>query len=411
MSKPYSIEISDNCSGLAEVPGFSLAGVACDIRGKNDFERLDLAIIKPDKAAVCAGVFTTNDAKAAPVFVDMEHLKTSKGIGAIVVNSGNANACTGQDGIDDARAMCGAVAKNLGLNSHQALVCSTGRIGKAMPMDKIFKGIDEACGKLNSSKENGLAAANAILTSDTKVKVVCARVLCEGRMFTVAAMAKGAGMIEPNMATMLAFVGSDVDMAQATLKDALVDAANRSFNRITVDGDMSTNDTALCVCSAASGIYIEPSTVMFKAFREALTMVCKELARKMVADGERITKVIEMRVKGAASAEQAEKIARCVCNSLLVKSSWYGCDPNWGRIIDAAGYARTGADFDKVDLHYNDVAVLLEGKQQAENLPQWKAVVANKEFVITLDLNMGNFEDSILTTDLSEAYVNFNKSE
>jgi glutamate N-acetyltransferase/amino-acid N-acetyltransferase len=174
---------------------------------------------------------------------------------------------------------------------------------------------------------------------------------------------------------------------------------------------MSTNDTALCACSAVSGIYIEPSTLMFEAFQEALSMVCKELARKMVADGERITKIVEMRVKGAQSREQAEKIARSVCNSLLVKTSWYGGDPNWGRIIDAAGYARTGADFDKVDLHYNDTSVLLNGKQQAGHKDKWKWIVSQKEFVITLNLNMGEFEESILTTDLSEAYVDFNKSE
>ncbi len=411
MAKDYTITISDKCAGLAEVPGFMLAGVACDIRNKNDMSRLDLAVIRPDKPSVCAGVFTTNDVKAAPVLVDMEHLNHSCGVGAIVVNSGNANACTGEAGMKAALAMCERVAKTLDLSPTQVLVCSTGRIGAQMPMEKIAKGIDEACGSLNSTKQSGVNAAEAILTSDTKIKVVCAKVLCEGRMFTLAAMAKGSGMIEPNMATMLAFVGSDVDMSQATLKAALAYASSKSFNKITIDGDMSTNDTALAICSGVSGIFIEPGTVLFSAFQEALTLVCKELARKMVADGERITKVVEMRVEGAASAEQAEKIARAICNSLLVKSSWYGSDPNWGRIFDAAGYAKTGMKFEKSDMFYNETPVILKGEPQDSLKPQWKEIVAKKEFVITLNLNMGDYSESILATDLSEAYVDFNKGE
>ncbi|MBO5781320.1 MAG: bifunctional ornithine acetyltransferase/N-acetylglutamate synthase, partial [Opitutales bacterium] len=230
-------------------------------------------------------------------------------------------------------------------------------------------------------------------------------------MFTVAGMAKGAGMIEPNMATMLCFIGSDVDASQSTIKQALSFAVSKSFNRITIDGDMSTNDTVLAVCSAKSGILVEPGTVLFEAFQEALTAVCRELARKIVADGERITKVVEMRVKGASSSEQAEKICRAICNSLLVKSSWYGSDPNWGRLADAAGYARTGLDFSKMDLYYDNIAVLKHGEPQIQNKASWKEVVSRKEFVITMDLNLGDFEESLLTTDLSEAYVDFNKGE
>lgn len=411
MSKPYSIEISDNCSGLAEVAGFSLAGVACDIRNKNDYKRLDLALIKLDHPATAAGVFTTNDVKAATVLTDIAHLARKNSIAAVVANSGNANACTGEEGLRDASEMCALVAKQIGVDKTQVLVCSTGRIGELMPMDKIRKGIDEAIVTAAATPENGLKAANAILTSDTKVKVVCARVLCEGRMFTIAGMAKGAGMIEPHMATMLAFIGSDVDMAQATLKDALSFAVSKSFNKITIDGDMSTNDTVLTLCSAKSGIVIEPNTVMFEAFQDALTKICQTLARKIVADGERITKVVEMRVKGASTQEQAEKIARVICNSLLVKSSWYGSDPNWGRLADAAGYARTGLDFSKMDLYYDDVKVLVKGEPQVANKALWKKVVSKKEFVITMDLNLGDFDESLLTTDLSEAYVDFNKGE
>ncbi len=409
--KPYSIEISDNCSGLAEVDGFSLAGVACDIRNKNDMSRLDLALVKLEKPSAAAGVFTTNDVKAAPVLTDIAHLSRTRTISAIVANSGNANACTGEEGLRDASEMCAKVAAGLGVDKTQVLVCSTGRIGERMPMEKVSKGIEEALKQAAPTKENGLKAANAILTSDTKIKVVCAKVLCEGRMFTVAGMAKGAGMIEPNMATMLCFIGSDVDASQSTIKQALSFAVSKSFNRITIDGDMSTNDTVLAVCSAKSGILVEPNTVFFEAYKEALTAVCRELARKIVADGERITKVVEMRVKGASSSEQAEKICRAICNSLLVKSSWYGSDPNWGRLADAAGYARTGLDFSKMDLHYDNIAVLKQGEPQVQNKASWKEVVSRKEFVITMNLNLGDFEESLLTTDLSEAYVDFNKGE
>lgn len=411
MSKPYSIEISDKCAGLAEVPGFSLAGVACDIRNKGDSERLDLALIKLEGPRPAAGVFTTNDVKAAPVMTDMAHLARSQAVGAIVANSGNANACTGEEGLRDASEMCAKVAAGLGIDKTQVLVCSTGRIGERLPMEKVSKGIAEALASAAPTRENGLRAANAILTSDTRIKVACARVLCEGRMFTVAGMAKGAGMIEPNMATMLCFVGSDIDAGQATIKQALTFAVNKSFNRITIDGDMSTNDTVIAVCSGKSGVSAEPGTVVFEAYQEALTKVCQELARKIVSDGEKITKVVEMRVKGAASGGQAEKICRAICNSLLVKSSWYGGDPNWGRLADAAGYARTGIDFAKIDLHYDDIPVIIKGEPQAQNRALWKKAVAKKEFVITMNLNMGDCEESLLTTDLTEAYVDFNKGE
>lgn len=411
MSKAYSVEISDKCAGLAEVAGFSLAGVACDIRNKDDFKRLDLALIKLDSPSAAAGVFTTNDVKAAPVLTDLAHLARKQAIAAVVANSGNANACTGEEGLRDASEMCALVAKKLGVDRTQVLVCSTGRIGERMPMEKVRKGIDEAFESLGTTSEHGLKAANAILTSDTKIKVVCARVVCEGRMFTIAGMAKGAGMIEPNMATMLAFIGSDVDMSQATLKEALGFAASKSFNKITIDGDMSTNDTVLALCSAKSGIVIEPNSVMFEAFQDALTQICQTLARKIVADGERITKVVEMRVRGAKTQQQAESIARAICNSLLVKSSWYGSDPNWGRLADAAGYAKTGLDFSKLDLYYDDTAVLLKGEPQSANKELWKKIVSKKEFVITMNLNLGDFAESLLTTDLSEAYVDFNKGE
>ncbi len=410
MNGKYTIEIIEDSDGISDVKGFSVSGIGCDIRNKNSLERLDLAIICADSPATCAGVFTTNDVKAAPVLVDIEHLKAAEKIRAIVANSGNANACTGEAGMADARKMCALVAEKLGAKSQEVLVCSTGRIGENLPMGKIEGGIAEAMKALSTSPEQSRKAAGAILTSDTKPKTVTAKVQVGEQTFTVAGMAKGAGMIEPNMATMLCFVCADVDIEKSLLKECLLGAANRSFNRITIDGDMSTNDTVLCLCNGEPKASKENEDIL-EAFKEALALVCKSLARKMVSDGEKITKVVELRVIGASSPAQAEKICRCVANSLLVKSSWFGSDPNWGRLADAAGYAKTGMDFSKTDIFYGDCAAILKGEPQNANRAEWKEIVSQKTFSITIDLNMGTFEESILTTDLTSGYVEFNKGE
>jgi glutamate N-acetyltransferase/amino-acid N-acetyltransferase len=219
-------------------------------------------------------------------------------------------------------------------------------------------------------------------------------------------------MIEPNMATMLAFLTTDIGATNAELQIILSTAVNKSFNRITIDGDMSTNDTVLLMANGNSGIQLGKESKKFQEnFAEAVEAVCSALARKCVSDGEKVTKFVRMKVTGAKNTEDAEKVARCVANSLLVKSSWYGSDPNWGRIIDAAGYAKVGIDFDQVDLHYNDVPALKKGEPLVGNKSQWKEVVSAKEFSITLNLNQGQAVGEIWTNDLSEEYVNFNKSE
>jgi len=219
-------------------------------------------------------------------------------------------------------------------------------------------------------------------------------------------------MIEPNMATMLAFLVSDVSISQALLKETLRAAANKTFNRITVDGDMSTNDTVLCLCNGTGGVEISESDAdAIEAFRAAVVEASRVLARKIVGDGEKITKVVEVKVKGARDSAQAEKICRAIGNSLLVKSSWFGCDPNWGRLTDAAGYARTGIITDKIDLYYDCVEVLKGGQPIDANKPLWKEIVAKKTFTITMNLNLGSAEESILAADLTEGYVNFNKGE
>ena len=250
------------------------------------------------------------------------------------------------------------------------------------------------------------------MTSDTRPKTVLVNVEVGGKKFRVAGMAKGAGMIEPNMATMLAFLASDVSVSQNLLKETLKSAANKTFNRITVDGDMSTNDTVLCLCNGASGVEIsEKDADAIEAFRAAVVEASRVLARKIVGDGEKITKVVEVKVVGARDEAQAEKICRSIGNSLLVKSSWFGCDPNWGRLTDAAGYARTGLVLDKLDLFYDGVEVLRKGQPVDENKPLWRKTVSNKTFTILMNLNLGTAEESILAADLTEGYVNFNKGE
>lgn len=412
MDKNYKIEVLEDVSGLGKVKGFKVAGVGCDIRNKNDLSRLDTALVVSDTLATASGVFTTNDVKAAPVITDMRHLEASSKAKAIIANSGNANACTGDRGMRDAEDTCKFVGELVGAKPEQVLVCSTGRIGEFMPMEKLRAGIKDAFEKLSNSDESGAAAASAIMTSDTHPKTVLVNVEFNGKKFSVAGMAKGAGMIEPNMATMLAFLVSDAAVSQALLKETLRSAANKTFNRMTVDGDMSTNDTVLCLCNGASGVEIaETDADAIEAFRAAITAASRVLARKIVGDGEKITKVVEVKVVGARDEAQAEKICRSIGNSLLVKSSWFGCDPNWGRLTDAAGYARTGIVLDKIDLFYDNVEVLRKGQHVDENKPLWKKIVANKTFTVLMNLNLGNAEESILAADLTEGYVNFNKGE
>ena len=412
MDKSFDMEVSEDVAGLGLVKGFKVGAAACDIRNKGDFSRLDLALVVSETPADAAGVFTTNDVKASPVLLDIARLEASPKMRAIVANSGNANACTGARGSEDAEKMCELAAAAAGCRKEEVLVCSTGRIGEFMPMEKVAKGIAEAASKLSDSDEQSAAASRAIMTSDTRPKTVIATVAFGGKKISVAGMAKGAGMIEPNMATMLAFIVSDASVAQPLLKKLLKECAGKTFNRMTVDGDMSTNDTVLCLCNGAGGVSVSESDAeSAEAFKAALLAVCRSLARKIVGDGEKITKVVEVKVSGARDSAQAEKICRSIGNSLLVKSSWFGEDPNWGRLADAAGYARTGLVYDKIDLDYDGVPVLSKGQPVAENKPLWKKIVSRKTFTVNLNLNLGSAEESILAADLTEGYVNFNKGE
>ena len=397
--------------GLTDVAGFFCAGVAADVRGKRD-GRFDLGLIHSNRPCSAVGVFTTNKVKAAPVTYCMNLLNQPRPIRAVVVNSGNANACTGEQGKRDTRLMATETARHLGLEADEVLVCSTGRIGDKLPITRITAGIKNAADDLAEGVDGGRSFLRSILTSDTRTKSCMAEVETEMGTYRVAGAAKGAGMIEPNMATMLAFVTTDAQIDPPLLQELLRDVVSETFNKITVDGDMSTNDTVLLLANGFSEIRVAVDEEQRVAdFRDALTRVCRYLAEKIVGDGERITKVVEIKVEGARDDASAERVCRAIGNSLLVKTSWYGSDPNWGRLMAAAGYARAELEFNEIDLFYDEVSALLKGEPQTRNREKWKEIVGRDRFSICLNLNQGGGSCQVLSSDLSEGYVDFNKSE
>ena len=401
-----------DCDGVTEAQGFFASGVACNIMGKNN-GKLDLGIIYSKRPCNAAGTFTTNDVKASPVRYCMELLDNPNQVfHGVVANSGNANACTGKQGDLDCAKMASETARHLKVDSSEVLVCSTGRIGVQLPMSRITAGIANACQDTLDELDGGKAFQEAILTSDTRTKSCSAQIETPSGKVTIGGTVKGAGMIQPNMATMLAFLTTDADVSSNFLKKCLGTAVDQSFNRMTIDGDMSTNDSVLILANGFSRVKIEEQSGVIQAeFKDAVLQVCKTLARKCVTDGEKVTKFVELQIDGAPSNEDAEKVARCIANSLLVKSSWYGSDPNWGRIVDAAGYAQIGLDFDRFDLSYNEVPAVEMGKPLPMNKNKWKEIVSQKAFELKIHLHMGEGSAIIWSNDLSEEYVNYNKSE
>lgn len=410
MDSVISIEEKSPSFGLADCPGYRFSATAADIRDTQSGQ-LDLALIVGNRALTSAAVFTTNDVTAAPVDLCKEVLnKRAEKIGGIVINSGNANACTGEPGQADAAEMSASaqVSTEIGLPFY---VCSTGRIGRKLPIERIISGISDCAGTLDSSQSSAQAVAAAILTSDTCEKQVTVHLHYGEKTFTLAGIAKGAGMIEPNMATMLAFIVTDLDATHASLQKSLNQANAKSFNALTIDGDMSTNDSVIVLANGEAGVAIEDDPKLSQAFDQALSLICERLAHKIVSDGEKITKVVQLEIQGCRSSQDAEKVARAIGNSLLVKTSFYGSDPNWGRIVDAAGYARIGLNINQLDLYYEDCPALLAGVAQESYAQEWKSIVEKRTFTIRLNLNQGTHTYKLMTTDLSEAYVDFNKSE
>jgi glutamate N-acetyltransferase/amino-acid N-acetyltransferase len=384
------------------VNGFQAAGVAAGLK-KNG--KKDLGLIFSTVPAAAAGVFTRNRIQAAPVVLDRKRIETGTSR-AIVVNSGNANCCTGEQGTQNALAMAKAVADGLDLSVEQVLVASTGVIGEQLPIRKIETAVPALVGAL---KPEGLSdLAEAMMTTDTVPKLVAVRSQLDGKGFHLAAVAKGAGMIRPDMATMLCFVISDIELPAAVMQTMLKAAVDRSFNRISVDGDMSTNDTVIFMANGASGVAAETREAR-RVVQGLLDDALLQLARLCVKDGEGATKLVEVRVNGAASDPDARSVADTVANSSLVKTALFGQDANWGRILAAAGRAGVPIDPARVDIYFDEVLMVEDGLGRGKPVEaQATAVLKKPEFVITIDLKMASGSASVLTCDLSIDYVKIN---
>ncbi len=390
--------------GVTAPVGFRAAGLHAGIKKG---PHLDLALIVSAREGPIAGLFTTNRVPAAPVVLDRLHLR--RGLGqAIVVNSGNANACTGKAGLGHAVEMAALVANGLQAPLRSVFVGSTGVIGQPLPMGPIRRGIPRLIGKLRRAGSG--EAARAILTTDTRAKETAMQARVGGRLITIGGMAKGAGMIHPDMATMLAYVTTDATLSRAALQQALRGAVRESFNCITIDGDTSTNDTVLCLANGMAGNKpLKPGSSGYRVFQRMLTAVCRHLALEVCRDGEGVTKLVQVVVTGARTEADAVRVARTIGTSTLVKTALFGEDANWGRIIAAAGRSGAVVDPARLDLSFERVPILKRGAPVGKAAERKvSAIVRRKEFTITLDLRLGRGWARVWTTDLSYDYVRTN---
>lgn len=388
-------------NGVTAPRGWRAAGVACGLKANG---ALDLALVATDTGCACAGVFTTNRVKAAPVLYDQRVLAIDNtSIRAIVANSGCANACTGEPGLADTETTAEVTAKALGCRKEQVLVLSTGVIGQRLEMDKLRTGIPLAAQQL--TVEGGENAARAIMTTDTRPKVQALRLAD----YVIGGMCKGAGMIHPNMATMLAVITTDAQVSPALLDRAVRVAVDKSFNHISVDGDMSTNDTLLVLANGSSGHAIRENSG-FAEFTEGLTQVATSLAKQIVRDGEGATKFVEIEVTGARDETDATRVARAIANSPLVKTALYGGDANWGRVVAAAGYSGIPVEPDAMTLWFGDVQVFRHGTPTDFDEADSTRAIAGSEIAMRLDLGMGNANATVWTCDLTHDYVTINGS-
>jgi glutamate N-acetyltransferase/amino-acid N-acetyltransferase len=398
-------EIGIKKSGTTAAAGFSAAGVYCGIRNG---ERRDLGLLFSEKAGcTSAVVVTTNALKSAPLLVTREAVEAGD-VRAVVVNSGVANAATGKRGIENARAMQALVAAELGLELGEVAVASTGVIGEHLPMDRIEAGIKDASASLSG---DGSGFAEAILTTDTRTKEAVATVEIGGQTVTVGGAAKGSGMIHPNMATMLAFVATDAAVEKECLQGVLSKATERTFNRITVDGDTSPNDTVLLMANGAAGN--EPLTQDspdHAAFEEAVEAVMRELAKEIARDGEGATKLVEVIVEGAKDEASAAALAKSVVGSNLFKAAVYGEDANWGRVLNAMGYSGAPLDPEGVELYFGPVKVFADGEPVPHDQVEANATLAGDEVVVTARLKDGAASATAWGCDLTYEYVKINGS-
>jgi glutamate N-acetyltransferase / amino-acid N-acetyltransferase len=386
--------------------GFLAAAVKAGV--KKDATQYDMALLFSQEPATCAATFTTNQIKAAPVKLSQPRAAKGKAC-AILVNAGNANACTGPQGMRDAKAMSARTAEATGVPDAQILVCSTGTIGKPMPMDKVLAGVDALCGSLTPDNAEAWHTVEAIMTTDTRPKAVTAEVKIGGKTVRISGMTKGAGMIEPNMATMLCFLLTDAKVAPALLRRLLRSAVDASFNTISVDGDTSTNDSVMMLANGASGAEIKAGSAAEKAFAKALNAVTLYLAHEIVRDGEGVTKFITLKVTGARSDREADTAARFIANSFLVKTGWAGTYPVDGRMLDAIGYSPAKIVEEKVSLWYDDMRVMKNGMRTKDGHSNYLQVTQKPEYTIRVDLGLGKGSAVLYTCDCTEEYVTINR--
>lgn len=390
--------------GITGPKGFLATGVHCGVKKA----KKDLALVFSTAPAIGAAVFTQNKVPAAPIIVDKLQLKKSFNTRAIVINSGNANACTGERGLNDAWSMAKIAASSLGISESEVLVSSTGVIGQYLPIGKIESGIAEAAPTL--SAEGHTDAAEAIMTTDTFTKELAVQFALDGVVVTIGGMSKGSGMIAPNMATMLAFVTTDASITPELLGYSLRQAVDRSFNRISVDGDTSTNDMVAILANSLAGNkelsdLEDPS---YKMFYDALVYLLVRLCKMIVVDGEGATKFVEIHVTGASSEADAVQAARAIANSSLVKTAIHGEDANWGRILAAVGYSGIEFNPEDVEIFFGDVPILRQNYCIDFSEEDAKRVLSQKEITITVDLHQGPGSASFWTCDLSKEYVAIN---
>lgn len=391
--------------GVAAAAGFKASGVHGGIK----MNKKDVCIIFSEVPATAAGVFTTNKVVAAPVIIDKEQLAKGSKISAIVCNSGIANACTGEQGIKDGWETIKIMAEQLKISEDEVIISSTGVIGKNLLMERLAKGISLAA--KNLSKEHHTAAAEAIMTTDTFSKEYALKIKIGSAELTIGGMAKGSGMIKPNMATMLGFITTDAAISKELLQETLSSVVNKSFNRISVDNDTSTNDMVILLANGMSRVpELQKGTEEFTLFAEALEKVCRTLAKMIVKDGEGATKLIEINVKGVSTPEFALKAARAVADSYLVKTAIHGADANWGRIIAAVGYSGIEYNPEIVTLKIGGLQIMEAGYKVVFSEKEAKEVLVRNEIKIEIDLHDGNYEETIWTSDLSKEYVTINAS-
>jgi len=387
--------------------GFRFGAVRAGLKASG---RTDFALIVADAPANAAAAFTGNRVQAAPLHIDKEHLRATGGkVRVVAINAGNANCAAGQAGLDAARATCEAAAQAFGCSPQEVFPSSTGIIGVPLPAEKLIAALPALSAAVGADSDHFQELAEAIMTTDTVEKTAFARLEIDGREIRIAATCKGAGMIHPQLvphATMLVYILTDADVTPATLDGYLRQSIKTSFNRISIDGDTSTNDTVLLLASGASGITIDADHPEFGA---ALTQVCTSLARQIVADGEGITHVVELRIDGAATDADALKVAKAIAHSPLVKTAWAGCDPNWGRLVAAIGYSGAQIDPERIDIWFGEQRICRDGGRAAEfDEAAAHAYLRQAEFSISIDLNQGSGSCTFWTTDLTAEYVHIN---